>query len=420
MTKKYTNYNVNGDRYYINRFDYTPIIMILGYIYFTYTLHLIINNNNSVFGFVFMCIVGATILLGYLLPKFKSSVWSPSTTLITKWKYRRKVDFLIILCSLVTIGYCLNFITSYYKGISDILFYAINPGKAYEYIKMIKKYPELNNVNGGFGSVISILLTLSAGTKYIFITLSLLYWKKIKTITKLISVLAIGIYILYSLLVGSMIAIASLFLACFPIFIFHFRDNNSIFLNKWKVITSTLLISSLVFFFINNRTTGEGIETILFYITHGYVGLEYALKLPFEFTYGFTTFKGITSYFVDYLGVTNYINNSYPFRNETVNGWPALSVWSTIFPWLASDFSFALIPFILFFISYKFSMLWNKTRGTKNPYGFLLLGQIFIFWFMIPANNQLFHTFENSMAFILILIIYKISKYKIVWRDKRS
>ena len=64
----------------------------------------------------------------------------------------------------------------------------------------------------------------------------------------------------------------------------------------------------------------------------------------------------------------------------------------------------------MMFISNQFSIIWNKTIRTGNPYGYLLLGQFFIFWFMVPANNQLFHTIGNSASFILILYLYLKSK----------
>src|SRR5690606_41329273 len=62
---------------------------------------------------------------------------------------------------------CLNIIIIYYNGIDKIIYYATNPGRAYEYIKFIKKYPELSVVNKGLGSFASIILTLTVGTKYI-------------------------------------------------------------------------------------------------------------------------------------------------------------------------------------------------------------------------------------------------------------
>src|SRR5690606_14293097 len=123
-------------------------------------------------------------------------------------------------------------------------------------------------------------------------------------------------------------------------------------------------------------SVASGINGLFYYVTHGYVGLAYSLELPFIPSFGQTSFRAFSSYFIDFFGVNNYWNFSYLVRNEIENGWPALQVWSTIFPWLASDFSFYIIPFIMFFLGKFLHNLWLDFIMNANPYVMLILGQI--------------------------------------------
>jgi hypothetical protein len=414
-----TEHKKNQYKQELNKFDYLPLILVASYIIFTYGLHIVINYPTSIKGLFFMTINVFSIFFGYLMPnkRFYRSNYAFKDQAINY----KHIERIIFFCSIIVILYSYNIISSYYDSLSEIIEFATNPGKSYGYIKQLRKYPHLNEVDGGFNSTFSILLTLTVGTKYIYITLSLLYWKYINKITKVMAVAATLAYFLNSLLVGAMITIASLFLSSLPVLILFLRKkrNNNLDSGKvssrgrrLKVILGMAFVSFLVIFFISNRVEGSaniltGIESLITYMSHGYVGLDYTLELPFEFTYGFTTFRAVGGYLVKYLGFQNYFLDSYLVRNELVTGWPALSVWSTFFPWVASDFTFYSIPFLLIIISNKFAAIWNKTIRTQNPYGYLILGQFFIFWFMIPANNQLFHTLENTSAFILIYYLYR-------------
>lgn len=409
------------------RYDYTPIIIVLSYLNFTYLMHLLLNETASANGLIFISIINLSIIVGYVLPIYNNNPVSLSrgnTGLNLIWENQFNINRVIVVCSIISILSSLAVIKTYYSSINELFYYLQNPGQAYLHIKSINRNPELYSVNGGIGSGISILLTLLSATKHIYLVFSLLYWKQLKRSTHFFFLFGVVIYILHSLLIGSMITIGELLFALMPILIINFKrkpktsDLPKANIQKSKRLKMLILLLSgilLLVFYISNRINEEnnlyeGIEMLGFYISHGYVGLDYCLELPFEFTFGFTSFRSISSMLVKYLGAPDLFQNSYLVRNEIINGYPALSIWSTIFPWLASDFSFYLVPLIIGIISYQFSLLWNKTLRTGNPFGYLLLGQFFLFWIMIPANNQLLHSIANTASLLLIIYLYNRSK----------
>lgn len=417
---------------YKSNYDYTPLKLVFIYINLTYLLHFMLNESPSFLGFLFMTMINLSIVIGYVLPNYsESSFMKRKAGLNLIWKKKDiNINWIIIVCSILSILSFINTILSYYPSLNEIAYYLQNPGQAYIYTQFISQNPDNFEINGGFGSVVSIVLTLLSATKYIFLMFTLLYWKQLKNTIRLLSVSTLILYLISSFLVGSMITIGSVLLSFIPLLLISFKHKRNVIneqtinLKKpkpFKIILSAVLGLFIVLYFISNRMDKdnnlfEGVKVLGFYISHGYVGLDYCLALPFETTYGQTTFRGISALFVKYWEVPDLFNTSYLGRNQDVNGYPALSLWSTIFPWLASDFSFYSLPLIMGVISYQFSLIWNKVIRTGNPYGYLLLGQFFIFWFMVPANNQLFHTLGNAASFIVILYLYLKSKryYKIL------
>ncbi|WP_205630316.1 hypothetical protein [Polaribacter vadi] len=372
-----------------------------------------------------MIIITIATFFGYLLPNnLHSKISDAKLGINSIWRKKINVNKVLLVCAIIVIITSYGIVYSFYNNNSDILFYLKNPGLAYSNIKLMVRNPDNFENNAVFSSSISILLTLLSGTKYIFFTFAVLYWKQLQKKIKILIILTAIIYFITSFLVGSMITIATILMSIIPIFLIFIKKKKAITpqpykkmkkSSRFKVFAAMALGVFVIIFFLSNRISTdnnllEGIKVLGFYVSHGYTGLDYCLGLPFEPTFGFTSFRGISEMLVKYLSAPDFFENSYLVRNELVNGYPAMSVWSTIFPWLASDFSFYGIPFIMVWASYQFSVIWNRTIRTGNPHGYVLLGQFFIFWLMIPANNQLFHTLSNAASFLLILALYLRSK----------
>lgn len=146
------------------------------------------------------------------------------------------------------------------------------------------------------------------------------------------------------------------------------------------------------------------------YIAAGYYGLSLCLKLPFVWTYGVGSSFSLIMLF-DKLGIADVLNDTYLMRMQNEMGWNGLSAWNSIFPWLASDFTF--VGAILIFIptAYLFAVCWKEILYYRNPISMVVFVQLTTGAIFVPANNQLFHGVDGFIC-NLILLIFWIVKHK--------
>lgn len=157
------------------------------------------------------------------------------------------------------------------------------------------------------------------------------------------------------------------------------------------------------------KELGFGIANIVsLYMSGGYYGLSLCLSLPFVWTYGLGSSYTLNMIFVRIFGSENQLINTYPARMEARYGWPALTRWNTIFPWLASDFSFwgAILLFLPF--SAIYSLSWKEAVDYQNPISIVLFSILTVGVVYIPANNQLFHSVESFVQSGIILLTWAV------------
>ena len=152
-----------------------------------------------------------------------------------------------------------------------------------------------------------------------------------------------------------------------------------------------------------------GLVMMCMYVSHGYEGLALSMELPFEWTYGLGWSKALQVIYHDYLGGPDLFERSYLARNEVQNGWPALTWWSTIFPWLASDTTYYGTVLFMVLVGFVIGRCWVGVIITGNPIGFAVLAQMFTLVFMFPANNALAQSLEGLFSLIGVLTIYVMS-----------
>ena len=93
------------------------------------------------------------------------------------------------------------------------------------------------------------------------------------------------------------------------------------------------------------------------YASHGYCGLSHNLQTPFEWTGGLGSSYAVMQYASQYFDY-DVFPNTYVARTEQRTGWPARQNWATIYPWIASDFTFyGCIPF-MYILGYLYSLTW--------------------------------------------------------------
>lgn len=161
-----------------------------------------------------------------------------------------------------------------------------------------------------------------------------------------------------------------------------------------------------MFFIIFGNVWGFGLVSILSYITQGYYGLSLCLQLPFEWTYGLGSSYAVSVFVNKWLNITDVYSFTYLNRMFLEFNRNGLRNWNTIFPWLASDFTFvgALLLFVP--IGYLFGKTWQETIKYKNPVSLVLFVTIFLGMIFVPANNQLFHGVDSFISTVSIIVFW--------------
>jgi hypothetical protein len=146
-------------------------------------------------------------------------------------------------------------------------------------------------------------------------------------------------------------------------------------------------------------STYEQLANPIFYATNGYAGLSAALDQNFEWTYGLGNSIALQGYANEYLG-TDILPHTYMVRAEESTGWPAMMYWSTIFPWLASDITFAGCGVLFAFIGYVYPRIYCRAYYSRCAISTALLFYLNVLLIFVPCNNQLMQLRQQMVAFL--------------------
>jgi hypothetical protein len=147
------------------------------------------------------------------------------------------------------------------------------------------------------------------------------------------------------------------------------------------------------------------------YLTSGYYAVSLSMREPYVPMLGLGNSTFVSRQFARFSGLDDFPNRSYPARIEKY-GWDSVGLWSTIYPWIASDVSFPGALILIYFIGRLFALSWLDTLGGTNPFAVVLFAQLVIMLFYFPANNQLLQSGEGFTAFWITLILW--------WRSRRN
>lgn len=160
---------------------------------------------------------------------------------------------------------------------------------------------------------------------------------------------------------------------------------------------------------------GFGMATILSgYLSQGYYGLSLCLQLPFEWTYGIGSSYAATK-MLEKIGFSGITNPSYLTRMTENFGRDGLRSWNTIFPWLASDYTWVGALVFFFFVGYLLARAWREVLVSDNIISYLMLVNLAILILFVPANNQLFHGYDSFISSWGVLILWVSSRAKYMY-----
>lgn len=317
----------------------------------------------------------------------------------------------------------INMIREFGGGsLSEILEMIMSPGAAYKAkFEVFEQQIATNRVNRV--TQILIIFSIIFG---LFIPLITAAWPRVRRVNKILAVISIIIYTSAFLFIGTMKGVGdvALFIISgvsvrYAISIISgtaIRTQKAPRTGRAKLLVTIFMVAGFTYMVTNqmqraaefqiseSRSVGNvsgtlldtlfgesiayGIYATLAYPSHGYLGLSYNLEQPFIFSNGAGFSQAFESYRFQFLGGENNLYKTYPYRTEAKGDWPAGMYWSTIFPWLASDMSFYLVPFFMGFIGYLFGKSWIACLKSKALLPLAAFSQFIIMVAFIPANNQ--------------------------------
>jgi hypothetical protein len=144
---------------------------------------------------------------------------------------------------------------------------------------------------------------------------------------------------------------------------------------------------------------------LISYVTQGYYGLSVCLEEPYVPMWGVGN-----SIFYTWVA-SRLVNNpemlklDYPSRAEH-RGWDSRVRWASIYPWIASDFSFPGTILVVFFVGRLLALSWLDVLKKENPFAIIIFSFFVIMLMYFPANNQVMQTSDTAFAFTVTFLLW--------------
>lgn len=391
--------------------------------------------RNEFILYIYLVLTHLALLLGYL-----------SAILKRPGDYYGRISFRLLIQVSLIINLLLLLPTSFQrtgKFLPNIIAGIQNPGAVYTQSQLWRATGSL--------VVVEYLRIIFAPILFMLLPLVVFYWNSLSRYIKCFSVLYVTFYMAIFVSMGTNKAIADIILVI-PILVLAARYAGMFRLRlRHRVFIIVCLLTSILLFF-TFFATGQmtrpgsgavigyfpeadifaeqdhllvrylppmmkaGVISLSSYLTQGYYALSLSLEKPFVPMWGIGNSTFLYRNVSKILGDESIEQMPYPVRIET-DGWNAYNNWSTIYSWLASDFSFlGTIP-VIFLIGRFFAMSWLDSVFGRNPFAIAALAQFSIMLYYFPANNQCLQSGESFMSFWIIMGLWLYTRKKYIWRS---
>lgn len=139
------------------------------------------------------------------------------------------------------------------------------------------------------------------------------------------------------------------------------------------------------------------------YLTQGYYGLTLAMEEPYVPTYGLGSSLFAARNASQLPGLEDFQDRPYPVRVSQHSMWNYETTWSSVYPWIASDFTFPGSLLIMLLLGYGFGASWNDSVTQRNPFAVTMLSLFGAAILYAPANNQLMQSGEGFIGFVALM-----------------
>jgi len=141
------------------------------------------------------------------------------------------------------------------------------------------------------------------------------------------------------------------------------------------------------------------------YLNQGYYGLSVALNIDYDWTYGIGHSSFLVSLFSSFIDSESIYQDGLMYALRAA-GWDDRFVWSSAFPWLASDLTFWGVPPFMFLVGAIYSRAWLAAITRRSLSGIMVFALLSIFIVYLPANNQLAQSPDYYVATVVWLVIF--------------
>jgi hypothetical protein len=151
------------------------------------------------------------------------------------------------------------------------------------------------------------------------------------------------------------------------------------------------------------------------YFSQGYYGLSLSLALDdFSTTWGLGNAPFAMAAYTSLTGDEELYKKSYTFRLREI-GWSDEHQWSTMFPWIANDISFLMVPVFMLLIGTIFGASWRDAVFARNDCGVVVLVILLLMMGYIPANSQITIVPDELFALITWAFAWRLTRRPATW-----
>lgn len=137
----------------------------------------------------------------------------------------------------------------------------------------------------------------------------------------------------------------------------------------------------------------------------GFYGLALGLEKEFEPSWGVGHSPAALSIYELVTGDQSLHFRTYTYRNG-YDSWSDENYWSTLILWIANDTGFAGAVVALVFIGFLWGRVWRDATQRLSDPAAVLFSMMMITMVYLPANNQVFASYDGYTVFSVWLLIW--------------
>lgn len=401
-------------------------------------------THNSVLLYTFLFVAQFALYLGYRISM--NSIKARQVLRSDTTAFRRILEAMIV----ITLGFGILNATRY-AGLTAVSLQGLVEKVKYGLLNPAQQYQAKSEIAGFGGKALTYSSTLLGPLLWSTLPMSLLHFKTLRPLFRLLAILWVVVEISRWLAIGTNKGIFDMLITCGTVALMirmrsWYADNAGTPLRHSQrrrktqlilIVLTIMTVLSIAYFsnavgdrlggnwegFVGPASFDQGslvmklcpppLQPTLIYLTsylsQGYYGLSIALPLPWTPMFG----VGNSAFLMAKLDPVFGIDlNQYSYQTKVeAYGWDAWGNWHTIYVWLANDVSFVGVIPLMFVLGYFFAEVVKAAIIRRGNLASVILCLLFVMFFYFPANNQVFSFPSTFMAFWVLTFLWISGSY---------